>query len=161
MLSELTQEYLKSILDYDQSTGEWRWRERVARCTKAGDIAGNINSNGYCRIFIAGKSRYAHRLVWLYVYGRWPSKDLDHINGVRKDNRFCNLREARRFENMANIPARVGKLKGTYKYRGKWRAQIKRDNRLYYLGSFATEKEAHEAYWAKAKALFGEFARAA
>ena len=89
----LTQEYLKSILDYDLDTGIFTWKINKAKRTKIGDIAG-WSYNGYREIEINDKKYKAHRLAWLYVYGEMPNKLIDHIDGNRSNNKISNLREA-------------------------------------------------------------------
>lgn len=99
----------------------------------------------------------AHRLAWLYVHGRWPIADIDHINGIRDDNRFTNLREASRAENNQNIRSArshaISGLLGAHWHRqsGLWYMRIKVDGKSFTKGMFATAEEAHAAYL-KAKA---------
>jgi len=80
----ITQEYLKSILEYNPEIGEfiWKTRENVPKFwnTKyAGKKAGRINCNGYGQICIDHKHHSTHRLAWLYVHGELPDQ-IDHIN---------------------------------------------------------------------------------
>jgi hypothetical protein len=97
------------------------------------------------------------------VYGRWPAEQIDHVNGVKGDNRIANLREATPTQNVANTLARrnnkCGK-KGVVLARGKWQAQIYPNGRQIKLGSFNSAEEAHAAYCSAARIYFGEFARA-
>ena len=71
------------------------------RMKTAGNIAGKKGSDGYIRIYIGEENFLAHRLGWFLHYGKWP-KELDHINGVRTDNRIENLRECLRSQNSGN-----------------------------------------------------------
>ena len=90
----ITQNYLKSVLDYDQSTGIFTWKVNKAARIKVGDIAGSLDSNGYVNIMIDGKNYKAHQLVFLYCTGIVPKKPyyIDHINRLPRDNRRVNLR---------------------------------------------------------------------
>lgn len=96
---------LKKILEYDASTGVFKWRIDLGSAV-AGDIAGYTNTDGYVRIKINGKFYQAHRLAWLYVTGDWPPAKIDHANRVRNDNRWLNLRAATTGQNNANSVAR-------------------------------------------------------
>ena len=97
------------------------------------------------------------------IIGIKPGYEPDHVNGDRLDNRRSNLRHATRSQNMANKKAR----QGTSLYKGvswskcskKWRADIMKNRKQQYIGSFATESEAAAAYNRVAVILFGEFAR--
>ena len=88
----ITQKHLKEILDYNTETGIWTWRVNQARRIKIGQRAGTIISDGHRHIGISGKFYKAHRLAWLYMTGEFPKDEIDHINGVPDDNRWCNLR---------------------------------------------------------------------
>lgn len=101
-MSNLTQERLREFLHYDPESGAFWWKVPSsirARGERAGSLAG---ASGYRRISIKKKSYAAHRLAWLYIYGTWPTNEIDHINGVRDDNRIKNLRDVSGAENLAN-----------------------------------------------------------
>lgn len=97
---------LQRQLAYCPVTGIFRWRVDHSR-VRAGDIAGTVNSHGYRKIEVGGRSYAAHRLAWLFVHDKWPSADMDHINRVKDDNRIANLRDVSRAVNNRN--------KGAYK----------------------------------------------
>ena len=94
--------YIKELLDYDKSTGEFTWicKRRGASKKK---LAGTKTKIGYTMIMIDGKYYLAHRLAWLYVYGEMPKLSIDHINGKKDDNRIKNLREVTILENQHNF----------------------------------------------------------
>lgn len=92
----LTQEELKEILHYDYASGEF-WR------LKNGRKVGTSSGNNYGRIEINGKKHPTSRLAWLYVYGYWPTQEIDHINRKKWDNRIVNLRDVSHSENMGAI----------------------------------------------------------
>lgn len=152
----LTAETVRELLDYEPETGVFRWLSDAANGrTKKGTVAGSLSRSGYRRIKL-NRSRYqAHRLAWLYVYGEWPSDEIDHINALRDDNRIENLRIASRSQNRANSKSRRAGLKGAYKGRSGFTAVC----RGRYIGHFDTAEEAHAAYCAAAEKHFGEFAR--
>ena len=137
----ITQEELKSQLNYDEVTGIFTWKIKNSNRIKIGDIAGSINNKGYTIITINKKHFVAHRLAWLYVYNYIPSKDIDHINGNRADNRINNLREATRSENSFN--SKISKnnksgLKGIswHKTAKKWEVCLRFNGVKKYLGIF-------------------------
>lgn len=92
-MSELTLERVKELLNYDPETGLFSWNAKRGRCAKLA-VAGSWNSYGYRRITVDGRGYPAHRLAWLHVHGRWPQGEIDHINGIKHDNRLANLCEA-------------------------------------------------------------------
>lgn len=98
----ITQEELKESLHYDPDTGIFTWRKSKGPAKK-GTVAGKIyKSHPYIKIGVCRHSIDAHRLAWLYVYGEWPTMDIDHINRDPTDNRICNLRHVSRSENNRN-----------------------------------------------------------
>jgi hypothetical protein len=169
MAVDLTVDLVRSLLDYDPETGEFRWKYRSEgppewNSVYPGKIAGALNTLGYRQIMVAGKLRYAHRLAWLLIAGSWPMHEIDHIDMVRSNNRFMNLREATRSKNTMNRGARAetaSGLKGACwdKSRNAWIATIRVDGKQHFLGRFATAEEAHAAYAAAAATLHGDFAR--
>lgn len=162
-------EYLRQLFSYEPDTGLLRWKvERGG--TKVGDIAGSERPSGYIQVGVDSKLYRAHLIAWKIVTGSEPPDFLDHENLVKKDNRWVNLRTATKSQNQANtslIATNKSGLKGVSRYRagesyGKpWQASIAKDGKSIHIGHFATKEEAHVAYCAKAKELFGEYARAA
>jgi len=98
----ITQERLKSLLTYDPDTGEFRWAVSTSNRTPVGTVANCRDKYGYVVIRVDKKLYKAHRLAWLYEYGVWPAKNIDHINQTPSDNRIANLREADQHENNQN-----------------------------------------------------------
>jgi hypothetical protein len=159
----MTAEELRERLDYDPETGVFTWRRSESTRVKIGGVAGTYTEKGYVRVRVLGRPYRAHRLAWLYVRGVWPQDQIDHINGIRDDNRIENLREATNAENQRNMKKRAGKrcaLKGVHVANGRFRAVITVAYKRFYLGNYNTEEEAHAAYVAAAEKEFGAFARA-
>ena len=155
---------LREALNYNPKTGELTWRIKP-RCQpiRIGDKAGSRHPNGYIIVGIDGHAVRAHRAIFAMVKGRWPKADVDHEDTDGFNNRWRNLREANRSQNNANskLTARnsVG-AKGVTRMGKRFKAQIKINGRNMHLGMHSTVRAAHAAYMAKARELFGEFARA-
>lgn len=163
-MSGLTQERLRALLNYDPETGLFTYK--VTRGPmKAGTTAGTKEPMwGHIRIIIARKHYFAHRLAWLWMTGEWPAAQIDHANLVSDDNRWTNLRAATGTQNRANTRTHKNNLvgvKGVRRSRQKWRAQIAINRTTINVGTFDTKEQAAAAYAAKARELYGEFARAA
>lgn len=169
----LTAAYLRTRLDYDQSTGHFTWRQKAEsqhdanrwNAVFAGTRAGHVNNKGYVIIKVDGAAYKGHRLAWLYVYGTWPPSNLDHKNRIRNDNRIANLRPANAMQNSANKNVHSNNksgVKGVSRHRqtGKWRADVKYQGKNVYLGLFERKQDAAEAYAAAAAKYFGEYATA-
>jgi len=149
----LTAERLRELLKYDRNTGVFHRRIDSGKRWKAGEVAGSIHKhNGYGINRVDGKDYFSHRLAWLYVTGEWPSRDIDHIDGNKTNNRFANLREVSEMVNAQNQKrAHSGThsgILGVYPVGNRWKAMICIEKKPIYLGSFATPEEASAAYLA-------------
>lgn len=156
-MDTLTVERLRKVLDYDPTTGVFRWRVQPRNGVRIGAVAGRRHSGHYCQIGIDGSVYLAHRLAWLHVTGHWPTSPLDHRNGVITDNRLANLREDPHRQNPQNQhgPSRrssSGYL-GVHRNGRRWRGVIKVNGRNRYLGYFDTPEQASVAYTAAKRKL--------
>jgi hypothetical protein len=160
-MKPLSAERLREVVDYCPETGKFIRR-------KTGKITGCLyrpkETSLYVKVSIDGCQYIAHRLVWLYVHGRWPSPAVDHINGDGTDNRLANLREATFAQNITNVGVlknnKIG-LRGVHFHPGakRYRAMISKNNKSFHIGYFDTPEKAHQAYMAAARTLHGEFVR--
>ncbi len=140
---------LAEVLRYEPETGLLFWTDAAHKSVK-NKQAGTFNRLGYVVILFNGKRYYAHRLAWLLTHKNWPSQMIDHIDGNVSNNKLSNLRDVDNKTNQCNrhkarIDSKSG-LMGASPYRNKWRAQIKRNGVIKYLGIYNTAIEAHEAY---------------
>lgn len=158
-MSALTANELKALYHYEEETGLFKRAINQGVRFKKGSVAGYHHHTGYISIRIHGKAYQAHRLAWLYMFGEFPTCDIDHVNMVKVDNRICNLRLCSGTENNANTPAKRNGFKGVTKHSsGKYQAQIKASGVSKYLGLFSDELSAAKAYDKEAKNQFGKFA---
>jgi hypothetical protein len=111
-----------------------KWNERTSK----------PHSRGYVHIQIGSKQYKAHRLIMMAFVGE-SEQEVDHINRIKTDNRFENLRYCSRRENIMNRDY-VDNAKGYSWAKKKWRAQINVNGKMKYLGYFDNEQEAHQAY---------------
>ena len=147
LIMKLSQEKLKELLYFDGK--RFIWKVRPNPTVKKGDIAGSYNK-GYRNIQIKGKYYRVHRLVWLYYYGHFPEKQLDHINGNTMDNCLLNLREVDHVENGQNRGYGCNNTSGVLgvylcKKSMNWVAHIMIKGKTKYLGSHRTLREAAQA----------------
>jgi hypothetical protein len=98
----ITQSRLKELLEYDPCTGVFTWLQHSNRKDLIGKCAGSKDPSGYIYLGIDGEYCAAHRLVFLYVEGTLPPDQVDHLNTIKDDNRWVNLRKCTRSENMSN-----------------------------------------------------------
>lgn len=100
--TKLTHDKLLRILDYNPETGLFVWKQNRNRAAMKGMVAGTQNkTTGYVYIRIDGETHAAHNLAWFYIKKEWPI-EIDHDNRIRHDNRFVNLINGTRIDNMKN-----------------------------------------------------------
>lgn len=151
VIDVITKEELLAVFRYDKATGSFYWNVRRKKAVFGGK-AGAICDLGYVRMCVNNKQYLAHRLVWLVETGSWPSQVIDHINGIKSDNRFENLRDVDRTINGENVmAAKSNNACGylgvrRYKNTSRFSSSITHRGKAKYLGAFSTPLEAHKAY---------------
>ena len=148
----VNQKILKKYLIYDPETGVFKWKIARQRI-KVGDVAGTLRSDGYIQIKLFNKLYLAHRLAWLYVNGEFPEDSMDHINGIKNDNRVANLRAVTHTENMRNRSLQSSNTSGhtgVYWYKEKkekkWRVRVKNIDYGYFKYKQDAIKKSKEVY---------------
>lgn len=157
----LTAERVRTLFDYNPETGVLT-RKLPTRKTKVGEA---IACGHRGVVAIDGHHYRAYRLIWLHVYGRWPERQIDHINNDPSDNRLCNLREATGTQNNGNQSMsrrNTTGVKGVYRadQPGRFYAQVTLDGKTRNLGTYGNIEDAARAYERGARAAFGEYAKA-
>ena len=138
---------LRRILDYDGSTGKFKWKvaepdmfqggkytpERACRAwnaVRSGKPAFTyVSKSGYVQGGVFGKIYLAHRVAYSIHHGCDVNGFVDHINGVRSDNRIENLRLVSVSGNARNAKRYRTNTSGItgvvwHKASRKWAAQI-------------------------------------
>ena len=144
--------YLRQRLRYEPETGKLFWLDHEGmsnswRTRWVGKEAFTAQVNGYRRGLIDGVRFYAHRVAYSIHHGECPCDQIDHINGVKDDNRISNLRAVNNHENQKNRSMRRDNKSGVngvfwHNPTGKWTAQVRVDRRCKHLGLFDTIEEA-------------------
>jgi hypothetical protein len=149
----LTAELVRLCLTYDASTGLFTRKARTGHRVTVGDPVGTLRPDGYLKAALLGGDYLLHRLAWLYVNGRWPEFVIDHINGIRTDNRIANLRDVPETSNQQNQRRAhsknksCGLLGATWDARKcKWMAQLFVHGKQKHIGYYDTPEDAHAAY---------------
>lgn len=142
----LTQKELKEIVHYDKDTGALTWNSSRYGVRK-GAKAGGKDQYGYGEVRIKRKLYRIHRIAWLYMEGYLPEHQIDHINGVRDDNRWINLRHVTQLCNMQNQRTRADNSSGfsgvTWnRNNNNWRCQATINKKSVDLGSYPNIIEA-------------------
>lgn len=134
----LTQKRLKKLLNYNHGTGVFTWKHSVNH-VKIGFKAGSKTTGGYIGIKVDGVLLMAHRLAFMYMKGYFPEHEVDHMNGVRCDNRWKNLRHVTKSCNLQNQKIRANNKSGfngvCRKGAELWRAYVMINGKYVCLGT--------------------------
>lgn len=166
-MNTISRQRLLHLFDVDLERGQLFWRRAPNGKRRAGDMAGCPAKDGggkiYWVITIDRKIYRRGRLLFFLAHGRWPVPTVDHRDGDSLNDRQKNLREATYSQNSQNrsthrkasaLPRGVSRNAG----KSRFKAKVVFQKRDYNLGYFDTPEEAHAAYLAKRKELFGEYA---
>lgn len=174
---------LRAILEYDAEHGWLLWKLRPIEMFSESKRPRNhcaifnarfagaraltcVTGDGYHSGTIMGRPYLAHRVAWALHHGYWPIEQIDHVNGIRDDNRIVNLREATSAQNAANRKIAAVNTSGAkgvslIKKTRKWRVQIEKNGEKHHIGTFETFVEARAAYAGASKVLHGAFGKTA
>lgn len=164
----ITFEEAKKLFAVDFDTGNLFWKERTPDMFMSGKRpaidsckAWNSRMGGKPALNAPHVSGYkfgcinhypylAHRVIWLLYTGKWPASEIDHVNGIRNDNRIDNLRDVSHADNLRN--QRLSKNStsghtGVYwvKRSNRWEATIKVNQKTRHLGYFIEKADAISA----------------
>jgi len=144
-MRSVSQERALSLLKYNPDTGDLRWGVNRGKRSE-GDLITTRMPAGYLLVGIDYRTHLAHRVIWLMVHGEMP-KCVDHINGIRHDNRIANLRSVSHLENNRNRKITRPSLSGVmgvrwWKFGKMWRSTITDKGSLIQLGESADLFEA-------------------
>lgn len=174
-LDLLDKEVALSFLEYEAASGLLRWKRRdrehfssirhwkIWNARYAGKVAGTRSGRSYVMVRFqidgAQLSIGAHRIVWLFETGEWPSQQIDHVDGNPQNNHFSNLRHVSVLGNSRNKkrPANRNKRGACgvtwFTATAQWMARIGVADKSVYLGLFdnfddalAARREAERKY---------------
>lgn len=149
-MEKMNPNWLKHYLNYNQETGKFYWKALGgSRNAVIGELVNKPHSEGYETLYLCKETVLAHRAAVAYMVGKWPDHHVDHKNTIKNDNRWENLREATRSQNIQNSKDRPNKwgFRGVSKKgERKFVAKITVDKKTYFLGTFPTPEEASVAY---------------
>ena len=134
-------EFFKHIT-YDPASGIFLWAVPTSNRVRVGSKAGHLHGTlGYVQIRWKRKLYYAHRLAFIFMTGKEPPEQVDHINGDRQDNRWSNLRAVTASQNQKNAAMSRNNTSGFVgvhwdKAKSKWCAAITHNYKEIFLGYF-------------------------
>jgi len=142
--SMLTKELLDELFFINPEEGSLFNKKRTGQSrAKQGVLSGYLHKKGYICVGIKARYYRRSRIIYFYVNGVWPSQ-IDHINGLRSDDRISNLRESDQRRNAQNRPTAHG-----YSFHKKeqcFHAQCSHNNKHVFIGRYKDAKSAEKAY---------------
>jgi hypothetical protein len=137
--------HLRNSFTYFPETGE------LVR-SKNNKLMNSLDVYGYIQVYYSKKMYKAHRLIWAITYGEMPQGQIDHINGIRSDNKISNLRVVTQQQNSFNKTKKSKSNQSGYrgvcwnKRANKWQSSISVNGKNIYLGVFTSIESARQAY---------------
>lgn len=144
---------------YSPDSGQFVWLPKEGDAINArrwnaahsGKEAGSLDVDGYrvitLRVDGVARSVKAARLAWYMYHGCVPIGQLDHVNGIRDDNRMCNLRDVSASINQRNRKHDARNTSGHVgvvwdEKSGLWKAQGNLLGKPYVLGKRSSKHAA-------------------
>lgn len=147
----LTYERANFLFRYDPVDGKLYWKNKTAPRSNRiviGQEVGNVFCGGrYLQTSVDQRKYLIHRIIWMMHYGKFPSFQIDHIDGDGLNNRISNLRDVPDLDNKRNMSRRIDNKSGitgiSWHRKGKkWVVQIQDKGEHVYLGLFSSIEEA-------------------
>ena len=161
--ADVTPAILRKHFTYNPITGELLWKLPTSKMHKPKDVAGNLDKKGYHVVCIKGQTYFVHRVAWAMMEGKWPTKEIDHIDRNPANNSWDNLRQVTRSQQNQNKGTRASSVSGVtgVRYRAnekRWTARLHLQGKDKWLGSFKTKEAAIDARIKAEQLYYKEFA---
>ena len=158
----MLREKLLDTFEYRDGNLYWKVNRRIV---KAGELAGSVAKDGYCRVKFEQKFYLAHRIIFMIHHGYMPNV-IDHIDGNPSNNKIENLRECTVSQNGMNSKVSITNKSGIKgvswsKLSGKWQVRVQVDKHQKYFGVYEDKELADLVAIEARNKLHGSFARAA
>lgn len=133
-----TTDLLREHFTYNKDTGIVTRLKQTSSRALIGYEVGSMGISGYLGVYFQGKHYRLARVIWKLVTGDEPLGQIDHINRIRADNRWVNLRVVTQQQNNLNRSFRGYYLRPSGRYEVVLQGK--------YIGTFNTPEEASLVY---------------